>query len=99
MCLALPAQVVALDEANETATVALGGVRKAVSIVLVDEVALGDYLLIHVGYALNKISAEEAQRTLALMAGAGLLGDEDAPVEERVGETADEGTGERSAAE
>ncbi len=91
MCLALPARVVALDEANETATVALGGVRKAVSIVLLDEVAFGDYLLIHVGYALNKISAEEAQRTLALMAGAGLLGEEDVSV--------DEADGERSAAE
>lgn len=91
MCLALPARVVALDEAHETATVALGGVRKAVSIVLLDEVALGDYLLIHVGYALNKVSAEEAERTLALMAGEGRHGDDDVSAEER--------NGERSAAE
>ena len=78
MCLALPAKVVALDEANDMATVALDGVRKAVSIALVEEVAVGDYLLIHVGYALNKISAEEAERTLALMAEAGLVpGDEE----------------------
>jgi hydrogenase expression/formation protein HypC len=58
-------------------------------------VALGDYLLIHVGYALNKINAEEARRTLALMAGAGLLGEDDVPAEER----ADGEIGERSAAE
>ena len=75
MCLALPAKVVALDEANDMATVALDGVRKAVSIALVEEVALGDYLLIHVGYALNKISPEEAEQTLALMAEAGLIGE------------------------
>ena len=73
MCLALPAKVVALDEACDMATVALDGVRKQVSIALVEDVALGDYLLIHVGYALNKISPEEAERTLALMAEAGLI--------------------------
>ena len=77
MCLALPAKVIAIDEASETATVALSGVRKRVSIALVDSVALGDYLLIHVGHALNKISAEEAERTLALMAEAGLIPAED----------------------
>ena len=76
MCLALPAKVVALDEANDMATVALDGVRKAVSIALVEEVALGDYLLIHVGYALNKISPEEAERTLAMMSEAGLIAEE-----------------------
>ena len=78
MCLALPAQVVALDEAGDIATVALGGVRKAVSTALLEEVMLGDYLLIHVGFALNKISAEEAARTLAVMAEAGLITGEEA---------------------
>ena len=73
MCLAIPAKVVALDAARESATVDLGGVRKTVSIALVEAVCLGDYLLIHVGHALNKISAEEAARTLDLMAEAGLL--------------------------
>ena len=82
MCLALPAKVVALDAANDTATVALDGVRKTVSIALVEDVALGDYLLIHVGHALNKISAEEAKRTLELMAEAGLLAVEAPPDDE-----------------
>lgn len=79
MCLALPAEVVAIDEAGEMATVALDGVRKPVSIALVENVALGDYLLIHVGHALNKISAEEAERTLALMAEAGRRTAEERP--------------------
>ena len=72
MCLALPAKVVAIDEPNEMATVALGEVKKEVSIALVDNVNIDDYLLIHVGYALNKVSPEEAERTLKLFAEAGL---------------------------
>ncbi len=72
MCLALPAQVVAIDEATDTATVALDEVKKDISLALVDDVSVGDFVLIHVGYALNKVSPEEAERTLALFAEAGL---------------------------
>lgn len=78
MCLAIPARIVAIDPATDTATVALGGsgastvgqdaVTKAVSLALVDDLAPGDYVLVHVGYALSRISPEEAERTLALMA-------------------------------
>jgi hydrogenase expression/formation protein HypC len=78
MCLALPAEVVALDRAGMTATVALGPVRKDISVMLLDEVAVGDFVLVHVGYALHRLSPEEAERTLALMAEAGLLEEEDA---------------------
>jgi hydrogenase expression/formation protein HypC len=72
MCLAIPAKVVAIDELGDNATVALGEVKKEVSLALVDDVKLNDYLLIHVGYALNKVSEEEAQRTLELFAQAGV---------------------------
>lgn len=72
MCLALPAKVVAIDESTETATVALGEVKKEVSIALVEDVGINDFLLIHVGYALNKVSPEEAERTLQLFSEAGL---------------------------
>jgi hydrogenase expression/formation protein HypC len=73
MCLAVPAQVVELDPDGDGGTVALGPVRKQVSLALVDGVALGDYVLIHVGYALNRISPEEAERTLALFGEAELI--------------------------
>ncbi|MDJ0741350.1 MAG: HypC/HybG/HupF family hydrogenase formation chaperone [Gammaproteobacteria bacterium] len=73
MCLAVPAQVVAIDEATDTGTVALGEVRKDVSLALVDDVSIGDFLLIHVGYALNRISPEEAARTLELFGEAELV--------------------------
>jgi len=68
MCLAIPAEVVAITQDKQTATVSLDGVRKDISLALLSDVAAGDFVLIHVGYALNKISPEEAQRTLALMA-------------------------------
>lgn len=73
MCLALPAEVKQIDPATDTAVVALGEVNKQVSLALVEDVQVGDYVLIHVGYALNKISREEAQRTLDLFAQAGLV--------------------------
>jgi len=66
MCLAVPAIVTALDESCSMATVNLSGIQKEVSTVLVDDVNIGDYLLIHVGFALHKLSEEEAQSTLAL---------------------------------
>lgn len=75
MCLALPALVVSLEPEN-TAIVALEGVRKRISIALLDDVAVGDYVLIHVGYALHKVSIEEAERTLAMMAETGELAEE-----------------------
>jgi hydrogenase expression/formation protein HypC len=72
MCLAIPAKVVAIDESTDNATVELGEVRKTVSLALVEDVSVGDFVLIHVGYALNKVSEEEAQRTLELFAQAGV---------------------------
>ena len=73
MCLALPAKVVSIDAQADMATVALGEVKKDVSIALVEDVQVDDYVLIHVGYALNKVSQEEAQRTLEVFAEAGLM--------------------------
>jgi len=68
MCHAIPARVVAIDEQTDMATVSLDGVKKDVSLALVQDVVIGDYLLVHVGYALNKVSPEEAERTLELFA-------------------------------
>lgn len=72
MCLAIPAQVVELLE-NDAAVVELGGVRKEISLALVDGVAVGDYVIVHVGYALNRLDPEEAEKTLKLFAEMGLL--------------------------
>ncbi len=66
MCLAIPIRVEALL-AGDMARVTLGGVSKTVSVALVEDVRIGDYLLIHVGFALTRLDPEEAERTLALM--------------------------------
>ena len=71
MCLAVPVRVVELG-AGDVAVVDLGGIRKEISLALVEDVAVGDYVILHVGYALTKLDPEEAQRTLALFAQAGL---------------------------
>ena len=71
MCLAIPARVVEIP-ASDLAIVDLGGVRKDVSLALVEDVSVGDYVIVHVGYALTRLDAEEAEKTLALMAEAGL---------------------------
>ena len=68
MCLAIPVRVVALSDDGDGAVVDLGGVRKRISLALVDDVAVGDYVIVHVGYALRKLDPEEAERTLALFA-------------------------------
>jgi len=73
MCLAIPAEVISIDKENDNAVVSLGGIKKQISLALLDEVAIGDYLLIHVGYALSKIEADEAQQTLRLFAEAGMI--------------------------
>jgi hydrogenase expression/formation protein HypC len=72
MCLAIPARVVEIQD-NDQAIVDLGGVRKDVSLALVEAVEVGDYVIVHVGYALTRLDPEEAEKTLALMAEAGLL--------------------------
>ncbi len=68
MCLAVPAEVIEVDRVSDEALVALGEVKKTVSLALVDRIEVGDFVLIHVGYALEKINPYEAEKTLALMA-------------------------------
>jgi hydrogenase expression/formation protein HypC len=75
MCLAIPARVVDLPE-DGMALVDVGGVQKLISLALVDAVACGDYVIVHVGYALTKLDPVEAQRTLETFAEAGLTGEE-----------------------
>jgi hydrogenase expression/formation protein HypC len=81
MCLAIPAKVEAI-EADATAIVSLEGIRKRISTALIDTVAVGDYVLVHVGYALNRLSEDEARRTLDLMREGGILAEEMAEIRE-----------------
>ncbi|MBS1157301.1 MAG: hydrogenase assembly chaperone HypC/HupF [Proteobacteria bacterium] len=67
MCLAIPARVTELLGADR-ARIELSGVQKEISIALVDDVAVGDYVIVHVGYAIGKLDPEEAAQTLAIFA-------------------------------
>ena len=67
MCLAIPALVVSLPE-PDTALVDVDGMRKRVSLALVEGVVPGDYVVVHVGYALARLDPDEAARTLSLFA-------------------------------
>lgn len=73
MCLAIPALVVELLP-NDMARIDLDGVRKDISLALVENVAVGDYVIVHVGYALQKLDPDEAAETLALFAELGKAG-------------------------
>ncbi|MDH6262405.1 HypC/HybG/HupF family hydrogenase formation chaperone [Bradyrhizobium sp. BR13661] len=66
MCLAIPAEVTKLLP-DEMATVSIDGVSKEISVALIEDLAVGDYVIIHVGYALTKIDPEEAKRTLEVL--------------------------------
>ena len=67
MCLAIPALVVELRP-NDQAVVNLGGIRKPISIALVPEANVGDYVIVHVGHAIGVLDPEEAQKTLTMFA-------------------------------
>jgi len=67
MCLAIPVCVEQLVT-EESAIVNLDGVRKEISLALVEGIEPGDYVIVHVGYALQKLDPAEAERTLTLFA-------------------------------
>lgn len=73
VCLALPARIIELAGDDE-AVVDLGGVRQRISVALIDEPRVDDWVVIHVGYALTKLSPEEAERTLVAVSGLSMGG-------------------------
>jgi hydrogenase expression/formation protein HypC len=73
MCLGIPAQIVEIiDPKAKTAKAEIGGVRRVVSCALLDgEAHPGDWVLVHVGFALDRIDEEQAQETLQLLSDMG----------------------------
>ena len=68
MCLAIPGQIVALDEgAGDLATVEVTGVRRRISVGLIDDARPGDWVLIHVGFAMSKVDEQEAAEALSML--------------------------------
>ena len=66
MCLAVPLRIIAID--GTLATVEMGGVQRQISLMLTPEAQVGDYVLVHTGYAINVLDENEAQETLQLFA-------------------------------
>lgn len=64
MCLAVPARVLSVE--GQEAEVDLSGVRRRISVALTPEVRVGDYVIIHTGFAINVLDEEEAEETLRL---------------------------------
>jgi hydrogenase expression/formation protein HypC len=68
MCLAIPGKITEIvDPDNHIAKVDVGGVRRNVNIGMLDDVNVGDYVLIHVGFAMSKVDEKEAEETLRLL--------------------------------
>lgn len=66
MCLGIPGKILALDRKAETAEVDFGGVKRTVSMHLCPEAKIGDYVLVHVGFAIQKLDEKDALITLEL---------------------------------
>jgi len=65
MCLAVPMKLLRVE--GENGNVELGGIVKEISLALIDNVKIGDYLLVHAGYAIQKIDEEEALETISIL--------------------------------
>ena len=78
MCLAVPGKIVEISEtlAGRVARVQFGGILQPVQLDFVPEAVVGDYVVTHVGFAISRVDAEEAARTLELLAAMGLLAEE-----------------------
>lgn len=75
MCLAIPSQIVHID--GVTATIDVAGVQRQTSLMLLDDVQVGDYVIVHAGFAIQKLDAQAAAETLALLRQAADAADND----------------------
>ena len=65
MCLAIPGKLISKD--NETGTIDLGGISQKVSLIFTPNIKIGQWVIIHTGFALNIISESEAKKTIDLL--------------------------------
>lgn len=70
MCLSIPAEIIEIN--GNKATVSVGGTTYEASLDLVDDVKVGDYVLLHTGFALQKLDPEEAEETIKMLKELGL---------------------------
>lgn len=73
MCLAVPAEILSVSPNGSDAMASIGGIEKPVDVSLIDHPVPGDWVIVHVGFALNRIDAKEAEETLRILESAGEL--------------------------
>jgi hydrogenase expression/formation protein HypC len=75
MCLAIPGKILEAEarDGNRIAKVQFGGITRQAFLNFVPEAEVGDYVLVHVGFAVSRVDADEARRTFALLESMGLL--------------------------
>ncbi len=75
MCLAIPGKVLEIEERDggRIGKVQFGGIVRQVRFTFVPEVQVGDYVMVHVGFAISIVDAEEAERTYEILQNMGLL--------------------------
>jgi len=78
MCLAVPGKILETEDlgGNRTAKVRFGGITRQAYLTFVPEAEVGDYVLVHVGFAISRLDEEEARKTLEELASLGVLEDE-----------------------
>ena len=77
MCLAIPGKIVEIvDKENHIAKVEIGGVRRSVNVGMLDDIGVGDYVIVHVGFAMSKLNEKEAEETLRTLKELGSYQDE-----------------------
>jgi hydrogenase expression/formation protein HypC len=78
MCLAIPGKILAIkqDNSGRLGRAQFGGITRAVSLDFVPEAVVGDYVMVHVGFAISRVDAEEAERTYKILAQMGALQEE-----------------------
>jgi hydrogenase expression/formation protein HypC len=81
MCLAIPGKILDTGERNgsRVARVQFGGITKEAYLDFVPEAEVGDYVMVHVGFAISRVNAEEAQRTYELLEQMGMLDESEVP--------------------
>lgn len=81
MCLGIPSKIISIE--GDSAIVSVGGTRVEASLQLLNDVKVGDFVLLHTGFAIEKISPEEAEETLTLLKKLGEIEDETDAAEKR----------------
>lgn len=73
MCLAVPMKVVEIDEKMNTGVVESAGIKRQIGLMLLEDVSIDDWVIVHTGFAISRLNEQEAQETLDLLREGGFI--------------------------